>query len=117
VVNEFVFDTGQFNSLDIIASNLRNEIWKEKIRNLRIILEAPTEGKNVNIEIKPTYLKPAGKAANLPAEDMKFGIIVNVDINNQQAKDDLAKPVVNDILAFANDYIPDELIRFLNNEY
>jgi hypothetical protein len=117
VVNEIVFDTGQFNSLDIIASNLRNEVWKEKIKNLRIILEVPTEGKNVNIEIRPTYLKPANRTTNLPAEDMKFGIIVNVDINNQQANDDLEKPMINDILAFASDYIPDELIRFLNNEY
>jgi hypothetical protein len=48
---------------------------------------------------------------------MKFGMVVNVDINNQQIKTDLTKAEVNDILTFANDFVPDELIKFLNNEY
>jgi len=82
------------------------------------LLEAPTEDKNVNIEIRPTYLQRAGKRNQaVPEEDRKFGIIVNVDINNQQVTGDLTKAEVSDILAFASDYIPEELIKFLNNEY
>jgi hypothetical protein len=48
---------------------------------------------------------------------VRFGIIVNADINNQQIKGDLTKAEINDILAFTNDYVPEELIKFLNNEY
>jgi hypothetical protein len=80
-------------------------------------MEAPRQDKNINLEIKPTYLRRSGPATNVPTEDMRFGIIVNVDINNRQIKDDLTKAEINDILAFANDYVADELIRFLNNEY
>ena len=54
---------------------------------------------------------------NVPSRHVLFGIIVNVDINNQQFKPDLTKAEINDILAFADDYVPEELIRFLNNEY
>lgn len=118
VVNEFVFDTGRINSLEIIASNLKNGVWRERIKNLRLLLEAPREGKNINLELRPTYLRPTRRGdATVPDEDMKFGIIVNVDINNQQIKEDLTRAKINDILAFANDYVPEELIRFLNNEY
>lgn len=118
IVHELVFDTGRIDSLRIIASSLKNDVWREKIRNLRILLETPTEDKNVNMEIRPTYLRRAGRGGGSTSEqDMAFGIIVNVDINNRQVKDDLTSAQVNDILAFANDYVPEELIKFLNNEY
>lgn len=118
VVHEFVFDTGYVNSLDVISSSLKHELWRQKAVNMRIIMEAPTDGKNVNIEIRPTYLQKAGNRTVPPApEDVKFGIIVNVDINNRKMEADLTKAQVNDILVFASDYIPDELLRFLNNEY
>lgn len=118
VVHEFVFDTGFINSLDVVASTLKHDQWRRKTKNLRILLETPADGKNVNIEIRPTYLQRAGKRTQaVPEEDRKFGIIVNVDINNQQMTGDLTKAEVSDILAFASDYIPEELIKFLNNEY
>jgi hypothetical protein len=118
VVHEFVFDTGQINSLEIIASNLKNDLWREAIKNLRILLEMPREGKNVNLEIRPTCVSRAAiSGENVPIQDVRFGIIVNVDINNQQIKGDLTKAEINDILAFANDYVPEELIKFLNSEY
>jgi len=117
VVHELVFDTATIDSVQIIASSLKNDLWREQIKNLRILLEAPRQDKNINLEIKPTYLRRSGPATNVPAEDMRFGIIVNVDINNRQIKNDLTKAEINDILAFANDYVADELIRFLNNEY
>lgn len=118
VIHEFVFDTGGIDSLEIVASNLKNDVWKEKIKNIRMRLETPMEGKNVNLEIRPTFLRRAGRGgANVHDQNVGFGIIVNVDINNQQLKGDLTKAEVNDILTFANDYIPEELIKFLNNEY
>ena len=117
VVHEFVFDAGYINSLDIVASNLKNDLWRQKVKNLRILIEAPTDDKNVNIEIRPTHLQRTGTAGSSPtAEDTKFGVIVNVDINNRQITGDLTKAEVTDILAFASDYVPEELIKFLNNE-
>lgn len=118
VVHELVFNTGEINSVEIIASNLKNDIWKERIRNLSIRLETPREGKNINLEIRPTQLRRMGRGGgNAHAQNIGFGIIVNVDINNQQIKDDLTKAEVGDIVTFANDYVPEELINFLNNEY
>lgn len=117
VVHEFVFDTGHTNSLEVILSSLKYELWREKAKSLRILLEAPTDDKNVNIELRPTHLQRAGQHNLASSEEMKFGIIVNVDINNRQVSGDLTKAEVTDILAFASDYVPDELIKFLNNEY
>jgi len=118
VIHEFVFDTGEINSVEIIASNLKNDVWKERIRNLSIRLETPKEGKNINLEIRPTQLRRVGRGGgNARSQNIGFGIIVNVDINNQQIKDDLTRAEVRDIVTFANDYVPEELIRFLNNEY
>jgi hypothetical protein len=117
VVHEIVFDAGYINSIDIVASNLKNDLWRQKVKNLRLLLELPTEDKNINLEIRPTYLQRTGTPNSGAApEDTEFGIIVNVDINNRQMAGDLTKPEISDILAFASDYVPDELIRFLNNE-
>jgi len=118
VIHEFVFDTGEINSVEIIASNLKNDVWRERIKNLSIRLETPKEGKNINLEIRPTQLRRVGRGGgNARSQNIGFGIIVNVDINNQQIKDDLTRAEVRDIVTFANDYVPEELIKFLNNEY
>jgi hypothetical protein len=117
VVHEIVFDSGFINSLDIVASTLKNELWRAKVKSLRLLLEMPTEDKNINIEIRPTYLQRTGAPNGAASqEDMKFGVIVNVDINNRQVTGDLSKAEISDILAFASDYVPEELIKFLNNE-
>ena len=117
VVHEIVFDCGFISSLDIVASNLKNDLWRQKIKNLRFLLEMPTEDKNINIEIRPTYLQRSGTPNGAaPREDMKFGVVVNVDINNRQLTGDLTKAEISDILAFASDFVPEELIRFLNGE-
>ena len=118
VVHEFVFDTGQVDSVQILASIFKNDVWRQRTKNLRILLETPTEDKNVNVEIRPTQLRRIARGGgNAPAQEMGFGIIVNVDINNRKIKGDLTSSEVRDIVAFAGDYIPEELIRFLNNEY
>ncbi len=118
VVHEFIFDTGQVDSVQILASNFKNDVWRQRAKNLRILLETPMEEKNVNVQIRPTQLRRITKGdANVPAQDIAFGITVNVDINNQNVKGDLTSSEVRDIVAFANDYVPEELIKFLNNEY
>ena len=119
VVHEFIFDTGQVDSVQILASNFKNDVWRQRAKNLRILLETPMEEKNVNVQIRPTQLRriTRGDDANVPAQDMAFAIIVNADINNQNIKGDLTSSEVRDIVAFANDYVPEELIKFLNNEY
>lgn len=118
VVHEFVFDTGQVDSVEILASTFKNDVWRQRTKNLRILLETPTEDKNVNVEIRPTQLRRLARGGvNVPSQEMGFGIIVNVDINNRKIKGDLTSSEVRDIVAFAGDYIPEELIRFLNNEY
>jgi hypothetical protein len=117
VVHEMVFDTGGINSIELVASNLKNELWRQNIRNLRILLETPRESKNINIEIRPTFLMRSGQPAEVPDATTQFGIIVNVDINNLHIRDSLTKAEINDILVFAGDFISDELIKFLNNEY
>jgi hypothetical protein len=117
VIHEFVFDTGYVNSLEVIASGLKYDLWRQKATNIRILIEAPEEGKNVNIELRPTFLQRSGREEPpIAPDDMKYGLIVNVDINNQQMPADLTKAQISDVLAFANDYIPEELFKFLNNE-
>lgn len=116
VVHEFVFDTEYIDSLEVLASVLKHELWREKAKNLRILVEAPTEDKNVNIELRPTHLQRTGGQNPAAPQELKFGIIVNVDINNRQITGDLSKTEVADILAFAAGFVPDELVRFLNNE-
>lgn len=119
VINEIIFDTGGIDSVEIIVSNLKGDVWKQSIKNLLIRLEVPKEGKNINVEIRPTYLKHTGRGGPIEAAVGKagFGIAVTVDINNQQMADNLTNSEVREIVSFANDYIPEELIKFLNNEY
>jgi len=118
VLHEFVFDTGRVDSVQILASSLKNDVWRQKAKNLRILLETPVEDKNVNVEIRPTQLRRVARGGgNVPAQDIGFGIMVNVDINNRKMEGDLTSGEVRDIVAFANDYVPEELIKFLNNEY
>jgi hypothetical protein len=118
IIHEFVFDTGYVNSLDIVASSLKHDLWRQRAKNLRLFIEAPVEEKNVNIEIRPTFLQRSGPHTEPSAADnVQFGIIVNVDINNQQVTGDLTKAQINDILVFAGDFVPEGLIGFLNNEY
>jgi len=116
VVHEFVFDTEFTDSLEVVASSLKYDAWRDRVRNLRLFLEMPTDDKNINIELRPTRVQRAGQFSATPPEGMKFGIIVNVDINNRQSSGSLTASQVADILAFARDFVPDQLIRFLNNE-
>jgi hypothetical protein len=117
VINELIFDTGEINSVQILASSLKSDLWRERLKNLTIRLQTPTQDKNINLEIRPTFAKQAGKEVLEYGENIRFGLIVSIDINNLQTTNDITSAEINDILTFANEYVPDEIIKFLNNEY
>lgn len=118
VVNELIFDTDQTDSLQIIASNLKSDSWRRQARNLRIHVEIPIEGKNISLELKPTHLMRSGPPnSGAPGDIARYGIIVNVVIHHLQLSNPLAQEGIDDLLAFAHEYVPEELIGFLNNEY
>ena len=117
VVHEMIFDCGNINPVDVIANAISKEVWREGIKNIRIHLENPGDGCNVNIDLAPAYAQrlvpsPTGSKRR----NVGFGISVRLDINNQKATEDLDKDMVAAILAFAEDYVPDKLVKFLNNE-
>jgi hypothetical protein len=117
VVNEIVFDTGSINSVEIIANEIRKDVWRERVRTVAIHLENPTEKYNVNVDLGPAY---AQQVVQSPSGTIKknigFGITVKLDINNQDMTEDLDDDAIAAILAFADDYVPESLVRFLNNE-
>jgi hypothetical protein len=120
VMHELVFDTGQMNSLEVITATLKNDLWSQLAKNVTIRLDTLIENKSVGIEIKPTYLMQASPALpNTPAHIMRYGIIVNVDIRHQPitgTQAELTNADIDDLLTFAAEYVPEELIKFLNNE-
>ncbi len=114
VVNELVFDTAEINSTDLVAANLNKELWRSSVRNLNLHLEMPAGDKNLILQIKPTFVQKAGPARQ-PVSG-PYGIIVVVDINNRQISKDLGSDQIQDIMDYARRYVPEELIKFLNNE-
>jgi len=117
VVHEIVFDCGNINPVDIIASTMNKEVWLERLKNIRIHLENPESGYNINIDLAPAYAQqiaqtPTGQSRR----NIGFGISARLDINNQKMTEPLDKDMVAAILAFAEDYVPNRLVRFLNNE-
>ncbi len=115
VIYELVFDTGDLDSTSLVASHLTCSTWRQRTRNLRIQLEIPTDDKNVNLQIRPTYVRqPAKDQPTGPGGRPRFGIIVNVDINNRQLSTDLPSDLADEILSFARDFVSTELMDFLN---
>jgi len=113
VVHELVFDTGGVDSAALVAARLADSAWRAKVANLSLQLEMPTEDKNVNVQIRPTFVRqPAGPQGGGGAT--RFGVIVNVDINNRRPSNDLPSDQAEDILVFACNYIAAELLDFLN---
>jgi len=118
VMHEFVFDTDQADSMKIIASNLKNDLWHEQARNLNIRMEIPVEDKNMSLEIKPTHLMQSGPPkVNEPGRIVRFGIIVNVVMHHLRPQTDLTDSDIDELLTLTDEYVPEELIKFLNNEY
>jgi len=117
VVHEIIFDCGNINPVDIIASTIRKQQWTEGLRNIRIHLENPGYGYNINIDIAPAYAQQVVQGTTgAKRKNIGFGISVRIDINNQKMTEELDKDMIAAILAFAEDYVPDKLVSFLNNE-
>jgi len=117
VVHEIIFDCGNINPVDIIANAISKKVWREGLRNIRIHLENPEDGYNINIDLAPAYAQQVVRSpTGAKRKSIGFGIGVKLDINNQKMTEELDKDMVAAILAFAEDYVPDKLVKFLNNE-
>ena len=117
VVNEIIFDCGNIDPVQIIANAISKEVWKEAARNIRIHLENPGDRCNVNIDLAPAYAQQVIQSTSgTKRKSIGFGISVRLDINNQKMTEDLDRDAIAAIIAFAEDYVPYKLVKFLNNE-
>jgi hypothetical protein len=117
VVNEIIFDCGNINPVQIIANAISKQAWREGAKNIRIHLENPGDGCNVNIDLAPAYAQQVVRSTiGTRRKSIGFGISVRLDINNQEMSEDLDRDAIAAIIAFAEDYVPDKLVKFLNNE-
>lgn len=117
VINEIIFDCGSINSVQVIASTINRDLWRERIRNITIHLENPDDKYNINIDLAPAYAQQVVQSpAGTMEKNMGFGVSVKLDINNRDMTKDLDMESIAGILAFAEDYVPDKLVKFLNNE-
>ncbi len=117
VIHELVFDCGKINSVQVLASALNKGMWREGVANLRLHLEHPTEKYNVNIDLAPAIAQRIVQSpVGTQPENIGFGISVNVDINNRDMTQNVDEDTIAGILTFAEDYIPDKLLNFLNGE-
>jgi hypothetical protein len=117
VIHELIFDTGATSSVDLVSSMLAKEVWKRGIKNIRLHLENPRDDKNINVDITPALQQRVEKIpTGLVEQNVGYGINVKLDINNTDMTRNLENEEVSDILAFAEDYMKTELIKFLNGE-
>ena len=116
LTHELVLNTDQESSLDIAASYLAPSRWKEGLANLRILLESTHNGTNVTVEIKPTFQSPAGRPPAAPAENAKYGMIVIANLNAVSADKSLSRPEIEELQAFSEYFVPQELINYLNGD-
>lgn len=117
VIHELIFDCGNINSIEVLASALSTDMWRDGIANISIHLENPKDNYNVNVDLSPSL---AQRVIQSPQgtrhENVGYGISVKVDINNRDMISDLDDTAISGLLAYAEDYVPDELIRFLNGD-
>jgi len=117
VVHELIFDTGATSSVDLVSSMLAKEVWKRGMKNIRLHLENPRDGKNINVDITPALQRRVEKRpTGFVEQNVGYGINVKLDINNTDMTRNLENEEVRDILAFAEDYMKADLIKFLNGE-
>jgi len=117
VVNDMVFDCGSVNATDILADALSKEAWKRELATVKIHLENPRDGNNVNLDVSPVVMQQVQPdVVGSTRQNVGFGINVRLDINNQDTTGDLNDTDVSGIIGFAKDYFSDELLKFLNNE-
>ena len=117
VVHELVFDCGNINSVQALASALSKDEWKDGITNIAIHLENPKSDYNVNVDLAAAVAQRVIQSSQgTHHENVGYGISVKVDINNRDMTSDLEDAAIGGLLAYAEDYVPDGLIRFLNGD-
>jgi hypothetical protein len=116
LTHELILNTDQESSLDIAASYLAQGRWKEGLKNMRIVLESTHDGKNVAIEIKPTFQSPAGKPPAGPVENAKYGMIVVANLSAVCAEKSVGRAEIEGLQAFSEYFIPQELLNYLNGD-
>ncbi|MHC4389479.1 MAG: hypothetical protein ACYSX1_12860 [Planctomycetota bacterium] len=117
VVHEIIFDCGSINPVEIIAHAISKEVWREGTRNVRIHLEKPENSYNISIDLAPAYAQQVVRSTiGAKRKSVGFGISVRLDISNQRVMEDIDADTVVAIVSFAEDYVPDRLVKFLNNE-
>ncbi len=115
VVNEFVFDTDQDDSLQIVAANFRHASWRQELAAARIQLEWRRDNKTIVLDIRPTFISrvpPQGAAA---PEPQRYGVMVKADIGIVAQAQAVSLAELDDLLQFAGFFIPQEMLNVLNN--
>ena len=117
LVNEIMFDCGNINSVDILADAISKSLWKYKLGNIAIHLENPSDQYNINVDLAPAYAQQVVQSpAGTMQKNVGYGVSVKIDINNRDMSQDMDDTVIAGILVFAEDYVPDKIVKFLNNE-
>jgi len=116
LTHELVLNTNQESSLDIAASYLALSRWREGLTNTRILLESTHNGMKVAVEIKPTFQSAAGRPAAGPDENAKYGMIVIANLNAVCAEKGLGRAEIEELQAFSEYFVPQELINYLNGD-
>jgi len=116
LTHELILNTEQESSLDIAASYLALSQWKEGLKNVRILLESMQNGKPVAVEIKPTFQSPTGRPGASPSENPKYGMIVVANLNASGAEKGVGRAEIEDLQAFSEYFVPQELLNYINGE-
>ena len=114
LTHELVFNTDQETSLDIAASYLAQSSWREGLRNMRLLLESTHNGRNVTIELRPVLQNLVTRPAAGPVENARNGIVVNANMSAVGSGKSVDKPDIENLQAFSEYFIPNELINYLN---
>lgn len=113
-IHNLVFDTGEVNSMDLIAGNFTKPQWQNGLKNTRIQLQSERDNKAILHDIRPTYVSPGGRSEWPAPDDARFGVVVNVEVAVRQAPQMLSTEDISNLLAFSSYYVPGELLGFLN---
>lgn len=115
VVHEFVFDTDQDDSLEIVAANFRRAAWRKELAGARIQLELRRQNKIVVLDIRPTFISRIPQQGAAVPEPQRYGVMVKADIGIVAQAETVCLAELDDLLQFVDFYIPQEMLNLLNN--
>ncbi len=113
MVNEYIFNTGQEESIGLICSRF-TKVHVPQNGEISLIINCPDDDHNRKIELKA--VKKIEKNPNITGAGKieSYGVQVNVDFNNRDMSGDLDKDRILAILHNACQYNEKELYSFLN---